>query len=220
MTNVNIFEKASPNSGEFFKFKNIGDSIQGTYIGKSEGVDSYANDQVIYAIKDTEGKIWNVAFRKEAAFVNERMEGIRFGQVVGYRFDEERDSKKMPGKKAKIIRIYADSKFVDQEWLNSQKNLDLAGSEVSEPVESEIEASLKNIFEVPADAVAASGSLPTDKKNNNALEAIRQLAMTKGITSAELPQADQDALIVAFSGLTMTEDNLTQIIIKITGYKA
>jgi hypothetical protein len=221
MSNVNIFEKASPNSGEFFKFKNIGDSIQGTYINKSEGVDSYNNTQFIYAVKDSEGKVWNVAFRKEAAFVNERMEGAKFGQIVGFRFDEERDSKKMPGKKAKIIRIYADEQFVDQDWINARKNLDSCSGQEETPVEeSEIEAAMNDAFKSPADAVAASGVLPEDDKKNNALEAVRQLARTKGITSSELPIQEQDNLIVAFSGLPLTEENLTQVIIKITGHKA
>lgn len=221
MSNVNIFEKASPNSGEFFKFKNVGDSIQGTYINKSEGVDSFNNTQLIYAVKDSEGKVWNVAFRKEAAFVNERMEGIRFGQIVGFRFDEERDSKKMPGKKAKIIRIYADEQFVDQDWINARKNLDsCSGQEETSVEESEIEAAMNDAFKAPADAVAASGVLPEEDKKNNALEAVRQLARTKGITSSELPIQEQDNLIVAFSGLPLTEENLTQVIIKITGHKA
>lgn len=217
---MNIFDNVTPSSGEFFKFKNIGDSIQGTYIDKSEGTDSFGNDQNIYVIKDKDGKTWNVAFRKESQFVNERMAGIRLGQIVGFRFDEERDSKKMPGKKAKIIRIYADSKFVDNEWLASQRNLDLSGvsndrGAVSE--ESEVDQAVKDVFEVPADATAASGSLPTAEKTGGALEAVRQLARTKGLTSDTMPIADQDQLIETFAEMPLTEQNMTKIIIALTG---
>ena len=217
---MNIFDNVTPNSGEFFKFKNIGDSIQGTYIDKSEGVDSFSNEQIIYVIQDKEGKTWNVAFRKESAFVNERMNGIRFGQIVGFRFDEERDSKKMPGKKAKIIRIYADSKFVDTEWLASQKNLDLSGvannrGAVSE--ETEVDQTIKDAFEAPSDATAASGSLPKAEKPNGALDAVRQLARTKGLTSDTMPVEAQDELIEAFAELKMEDKNMTKIIIALTG---
>lgn len=223
MTNVNIFDSVSPNSGEFFKFKAVGDAVQGTYVDKSEGTDSFGNDQIIYVIKDSDSKTWNVAFRKDAAFVNERMAGIRLGQIVGFRFDEERDSKKMPGKKAKIIRIYADAKFVDNEWLAAQKNLDFSGShiETTTPIseESEIDQSLKNVFEAPKDAVAASGVLPEDVKEvSGALAAVRQLAITKGLTSELDPEHEQDGAIENFAKMDLNEANMTKIIIALTGF--
>lgn len=214
MTDLNIFENATPNSGEFFKFKNIGDSIQGTYIGKNEGVDSFGNEQCIYMIQDKEGKVWNVAFRKESQFVNERMDMISLGQIVGYRFDEERDSKKMPGKKAKIIRIYADNKFVDTEWLARQKELSSYSS--NEEVD-EIESTIKNAFEAPANSTVASGSLPKSE-GNDALDAVRQLARTKGLTSNTLPIEEQDKLISTYTELPLTTENMTKIIISLTGY--
>src|SRR3990167_732961 len=107
MNDLNIFETAKPQTGEFFKFKSIGDGLQGTYIDNREGVDSFGNDQIIYVLSDKTGKIWNLGFRKTSLVIHERMKNIRFGQIVGFRFDEERDSKRTPGTKVKIIRIYA-----------------------------------------------------------------------------------------------------------------
>lgn len=215
--NVNIFENATPNSGEFFKFKNIGDGIQGTYIDKTEGTDSFGNEQIIYMIKDSDDKIWNIAFRKASAFVHERMASIKLGQIVGYRFDEEKESKKMPGTKAKIIRIYADNKFVDKEWLDRQKELELPGATTAYAEDNDIDPAIKDVFTAPADATAVTGTMPTEPKND-ALDAIRTLARTKGLTHETMTQEDSDRAIEAFAELSLTEENMTKIIIKLTGF--
>ncbi|MFA5696667.1 MAG: hypothetical protein WC917_04500, partial [Bacilli bacterium] len=168
----------------------------------------------------------NVAFRKESLFVNERMAGIKLGQIVGYRFDEERDSKKMPGKKAKIIRIYADNKFVDKEWIERQKlledgmNNDPVSNYGAKVTEDTVDKAIVDAFELPTDATAVSGSMPTttEKPKNDALEAIRTLAKTKGLTHESMAEEDADRMIEEFAGLKLEDANLTKIIIALTGY--
>jgi len=51
------------------------------------------------------------------------------------------------------------------------------------------------------------------------VEAIRNLAVTQGLTTAKMTKKNQDEKIVEFTGLPLSEENLTQIIIKLTGYK-
>jgi len=234
--NIDIFENATPQSGEFFKFKNVGDSIQGTYIDVHDGTDSFGNEQTIYMIQDSDGKIWNVAFRKASLYVHERMAGIKFGQIVGYRFDEERESKKMPGTKAKIIRIYADNKFVNHEWLARQKELEINYKEgestgvapvVAKPVISDSgenpelsEGAIDKMFEAPKDVIAAVESMPTEteKPKSEALDAIRTLAKTKGLTNETMTEAEADAVIEKYTELKMEDSNMTKIIIGLTGY--
>jgi hypothetical protein len=104
---TNIFDEAAPR-GEFKKFQNIGDEIQGTYIDKHEGTDGYGNQQMIYVLKDSDQKVWNVAFRKTNTIMNEQMNNVHFGQIIGFRFEEIRPSKKEGSRDAKIIRLYAD----------------------------------------------------------------------------------------------------------------
>ena len=116
MDKINIFDEVK--QGEFFSFKNIGDSIQGTYIdARYNQIDSFQNQQNIYVIQDAEGKIWNIGFKLTNKAGNERMKQIRFGQIVGFRFDREQESKQPGRNKAKIILIYADPKFINEEWL-------------------------------------------------------------------------------------------------------
>ena len=225
MPNVDIFESAKPQSGKFFSFKNVGDSIQGTYIDVRNGIDSFGNQQTIYVIQDNKGDVWNLGFRMTALVIHERMNGIKFGQIVGFRFDEHRDSKKNPGTKVKIIRIYADPKLVDQEWLEHQKAVEAnyarpSGSVVSAEVkDGEIDE--EDIpFGAPSNVVPAGGSLPTAeaKPRNEAIDAIRNLAKTKGLTNDSMTEEEADAVIEKYTGLTLSEEHLTKVIISLTGY--
>jgi hypothetical protein len=250
--NIDIFTSAKPQGGDFFKFKNVGDSIQGTYIDKRNGIDSFNNAQTIYIIQDATGKVWNLGFRQTAVVIHERMNGIRFGQIVGFRFDEERESKRTPGTKIKIIRIYADPKLVDQKWLDDRKAIEekygpteplppyTAPTVVSQQIpahpkpnsvvvppspqdefdEGDVTPEGEQPFKAPVDAAPAGGNLPaTDTKpRSEALDAIRTLAMTKGLTNDQMSPPGRDKIIELYTGYKLTDENATKIIIKLTGY--
>lgn len=227
--NINIFEDAKPQGGEFFKFKKVGDSIQGTYIDAHDAVDSYGNEQTIYVLLDTNNKVWNLGFRKTATVIHERMKGIRLGQIVGFRFDEERDSKRNPGTKAHIIRIYADPKLIDTEWLEEQKRIEAKWNSLATKKDQIASQSYvptgsinenNNAFNVPDNSVSADASLPINKNNNisETVKAIFNLAKTKGLIDDGMDEYESIQRIEQFSGLSLTEDNFTKIIIAITGY--
>jgi hypothetical protein len=220
MSKINIFESATAQTGEFFKFAKVGDNIQGTYIDVRDGVDSFGNDQTIYVLSDEQGKIWNLGFRKTASIIHERMKGVRKGQIVGFKFDEERESKKKPGTKAKIIRIYADPRLVDHEWLKQQKELLAQFGEIQaeEPEPEEYPEATDGDIEV---ATAATPNLPKEKAakaQNEALDAILNLAKTKGLTDDKMSVAEATAVVEKFAGMPLTEENYTKVIIKLTGY--
>lgn len=231
MSEVDIFNSAKPQEGSFFSFKNIGDSIQGTYIAKRDAVNKFGNDQIIYVITDIEGKVWNVAFNKTATITHERMSGIRFGQIVGFKFEEERAPKTAGRFPTKIIRIYADPKYVDHGWLEQQKQIEAqySGTGVA-PVASPVRGTAEvededdgfgDAFTAPAEAGPAKDNLPTGevaKPVNEALKAIRNLAVTKGLTTEAMPEAEADAAIEAYTKLTLNDENFTKIIIALTGY--
>lgn len=222
--NVDIFQEGNANSGEFFKFKDVGDAVQGTYIDVRNGIDSFGNQQAIYVIQDADGKIWNVAFRLTNIVVHERMNGIKFGQIVGFRYDELRPSKKPGMSDAKIIRIYADPKHVDHEWVAHQKSVDAGYTKLSPSVVSAVvdedEGEYDNDvpFGAPEGAAPAGGNLPTGKPRNEAVDAIRQLAKTKGLTNDSMSEAEADAVIEKYTGLPLAEEHLTKVIIALTGY--
>lgn len=222
---VDIFNSAKPQSGEFFAFKNIGDQVQGTYIDSREGIDSYGNPQKIYVLSDAQGKIWNVGFKLTAEITHERMKGIRFGQIIGYKFEESRPNK-IPGRHpTKIIRIYADPKFVDQAWLDQQKVIEAryaaAGSSIGAPQPAEGDGFEET--ELGSDVAPVTGG-PTEVASSPApatgdpLTAIRTLAKSKGLAPANASDAEVDAAVEAYTGLAVSEANITHIIIKLASY--
>ena len=215
---LNIFDETLPQDGEFFNFKEVGDSIQGTYIDSREGIDGFDNEQDIYVIKDGDNKIWNVGFRKTNTFIQERMKNIVKGQIVGFRFDEERETK-MGSNKAKIIKIYADNKFIDKEWMESQKVLEkMSGADkTEEKVEDKEGFTLPEpkAYVAPEKAEAVA---PPEAEENEALNAIRQLARTKELTKGATTPAEEDEIIEAFAEMKLEEENFTKIIVKMTGY--
>ena len=230
MNNVDIFKSAKPQSGEFFKFQNVGDAIQGTYIDVRNGIDSFGNQQTIYVLQDVDGKIWNLGFRLTSLVIHERMNGVKFGQIVGFRFDEHRESKRNPGTKVKIIRIYADPKLVDQEWLEHQKSVEatyvrpsasVVAAEVAQNDEDGFTDDLPD-FQAPSTATASTGAAVSAEKSsgNAAIDAIRNLAKTKGLTNDTMSESEADSVIEVYTQLSLTEENLTKIIIALTGYVA
>lgn len=242
MSEINIFSSAKPQSGEFFKFKNVGDAIQGTYIDQREGIDGFQNPQIIYVLADASGKVWNLGFRKTANITHEKMASVRFGQIIGFKFDEEKPSKRTPGTKIKIINIYSDPKVVDQAWLNQRSALEggLRGSVMNTapapthtvasapakvdpqdrpPFGEGSEEEFGEEFEAPTSASPTSGAMTNGEPQNEALDAIRNLAKTKGLTSDSMSVSEADAIIENYVGLPLTEANLTKVIIKLTEYK-
>lgn len=135
---VNIFDTVKPR-GTFMKFENIGDQVQGTYIDKYDGVDSFGNDQVIIVLKGEEDKIWNIGIKKYQKALLDQVEPATFGQIVGFRFEAIVPSKSKPGKMAKIINFAHQKDIVDEVWLKEQadkavENLeDLEGTEPIKP---------------------------------------------------------------------------------------
>lgn len=228
-SSVDIFSSTTPQNGEFFKFKNIGDQVQGTYIGVRNAIDQFGNPQTIYILTDTDGKVWNLGFRDTNVVINERMASVRFGQIVGFKFEEERDSKKQQGIKVKIIRVYADQKFVDHNWLEHQKQLSASYSRpagVATNPNDFVDEDWDNdeSFVAPTNAGASGQNLPlgtttvSAPSNDGAIDAIRNLARLKGLTQEGMSVGDSDKLIEQYTELPLIEDNFTKIIIKLTSF--
>jgi len=120
MSTVDIFSKVKPDNTKWFNFKEVGDAIQGTYIGVSEAKDSFGNNQFIYKLLDTKGDTWNVGIKESNKFCINKMATVRFGQIVGIKYSESipaKDGKSNPFKK---LEIYASPTEVDEEWMKKQ----------------------------------------------------------------------------------------------------
>ncbi len=119
---TNIFEQGKAVSVEPFYFKEVGDSIQGTYVGKRTGEkDNFGNEVIVYELKTESGTIKNVSFTVSKK-INDDMNYVRFGQIVGFKF-LSRDKFMKNGRETefKNIKVFADPKIVDQDWLNTHE---------------------------------------------------------------------------------------------------
>ena len=229
---LDIFSIGDAPSGKFFYFKEVGDSIKGTYVDVSEGKDSYGNDQYIYALKDAEGNIWKIGVRKTAAILIEEMNEKSFGDIIGLRYDENKESKRYPGKFAKIIRVYPHRTKgpVDEAWLAERARIEAAlGHQVApkaapsvpqeSPVTPHVAQPVGEVRPVSTGVVKTDvDPTPVEQPVNEAVVAIRNLAKTKGLVTDGMTPEESDLAITGFTGFPLTEENYSKIIIKITSY--
>jgi len=112
-----IFNDDNKITGNWFKFEAVGDSVSGTFIGKRQVQNQLSGSmQWIYELKTEDGEVWNVGGK---AAVDTQMRHVKLGQIIGFKFVEERASKKAGMNAAKIIQVFANKENVDQEWLDS-----------------------------------------------------------------------------------------------------
>lgn len=211
MNEVDIFAVGGQPAGKFLTFKTVGDqSPQMTYTAMREGVDGFGNAQNIYVFKDAEGQVWNWGVRKTATITLERMAAIKFGDIVGLKFEESRPSKKAGMQPTKIIKIYSDPKVVDQAWLDGRG---------AEPVAAEpiVEVSITTI---PETAQPIKANIPVAERvvRSSTVKTILELAKAKGLTNDEMSDADIDDVIAEFAGIPLSEENAQKIIIKLASY--
>jgi hypothetical protein len=151
---------------DYFSPKNIGDSVEGTYVGKRVVANSMraGETQNVYEIKKSDGSIIDV-YGKPG--IDRRMKHISLGQIVGFKFTSKIPAK-IPGyKDTNVIEVYADDKIVDKEWLESPEAVEaiadaLGGtvvpSEVSQESndEADIEQVLKEINNLAVEKLGAT----------------------------------------------------------------
>lgn len=231
MNDINIFDSAARQKGEFKKFDAVGDSIQGTYIDAYEAVDSYNNEQLVVVLKDKEGKIWNVGIRKKSTILMDRMKPIKFGQIIGFRFEEERPSKAMPGRMAKIINVYHDPKFVDEVWLAEKKKQDEMFGGTSAPTFTP-EAPAYGVTTAPSAAAPVASAVPASTTVNSGStegtlaatptvvqEQARKIAISIGLAQENATPAEIDQKVLEAIGLKVTEADPSELITKLATYQ-
>lgn len=134
MEEIDIFKTGAQLGGSWASFKVPGDSVQGTYVGARKAVDGYNNEQIVYELFDRKtNSIINVGFRTSKKPLHDKMARVKFGQIIGFRYVEDRKiTNRATGtaSNTKIIEPWADPKVVDQEW--SGENPDIAGKTIGQ----------------------------------------------------------------------------------------
>lgn len=234
---MDIFKEVGER-GEFAKFINVGDSVQGTYIDVFHGEDGFNNPQIVYVLKDKAGKLWNVGIKKTAQKTIEKMNSVRFGQIVGFRLDKIEESKNYKGKMVKYVNPFSDIRFVDKAWIDEQTKVVAAlGLTLSQyqaekmgqtiaPAQEEVHGNYDDEPPFPSNPVVAHATQATpvgamavpSSSTDETLAAIRTLATNKGLIPAGSIPEVADALIVGFTGLPLTAENYTTTIVKLSSF--
>lgn len=205
---VDIFtdgkEKIMP---EWAKFVNADDKVQGTYIGKITGqLDGYQNEQIIYQLLQEDGRIINVGFGLNKKVLHMDMQPVKFGQIVGFKYNGKITVKDKFGKPVEVkdFSIFQDPKIVNTAWLEENKDsmpevVDMSGQQQNGadlPNQSQADKDFEDLDKKEEDVPFSSeGSLTNEDK----LKEIERLAKEKlGATDGDVKDKVMEKTGVAF----------------------
>ena len=216
---IDIFAEAQRTP---FYFKEVGDKVQGTYIGKEMGKDKWGGDQVIYLLKRGGGGIWAVPFKVTSFILIQQMEQVNLGQIIGFIYSREADSAKSKTGKTNIIEVVHRPDLVDVEWLESRKRGATSYSLTAEKSHSMADVPFgntadevldeKEVMPLNTSAPALNGNTKIESDPSGAFQAVRNLAVMKGVVNAEDPNEEKDKIIAEKVKMALTEENLPEVI--------
>jgi hypothetical protein len=194
----------------WFKFNNIGDSIQGTLIGRKVSQNRLRNneDQNVYELKVESGEVWNIGGKKA---IDQMMRGVKLGQIVEFKLVEIREPKIKGHNATKIIKVFARPDVVDKEWLLEQESM--SGADNGDGYSYQEEPSTPytgTTTPAPADPVQeAMDAITGAPTPADTLAMILNLGGTKfGLTDQVQIQTE----IMKRTGLAFMEQNYTKIL--------
>ena len=106
--------------GEIVNWDEVGQEICGTYVGKSDPINTKYGQNFLYEIQEDDGNIKKCWARKN---ITDVMKLFKFGTRVKIKFIAAIPSKK--GNDFKDIKVFGNAKVMNEEWLEQQ------GSQVS-----------------------------------------------------------------------------------------
>lgn len=216
-----IFSQGEVMSGSFFKFENLGDETQGTYIAVKEGPGYMGvGTQLQYWIKSKDG----IQIIGGKPSIDRQMADIRLGQIVGFRYVKDIPSKK-GGKDFHQIDVYARPDIRDEEWLRTHRGdglldavpektaigIDEADLEegLSEEESFPTEAEAKKAFDFSAPKAPSEEPFLTESEKQAILGEIAAIARLK--LGALNPEEVKDKVMNA-TNLAFVENNLGKIV--------
>jgi len=200
---VDIFSEGAEVGSTWAKFEKVGDGVQGTYIAKEFGKDSYGNDQTIYKLKGENGNIILVGVRNNKVGFHNQMDAVNFGQIVGIKLTATIPNDK--GNDTKIQSVFASPNIVDEAWLKANKGEvnNVVNPENLFPKESDDE-------EIVIDEIPFDDAKPKTKEE--------KLAEISNLASEKLQITDPTLIkdkVMEETGLPFIESNLDNIIEKL-----
>jgi len=233
MTNpINIFDVAPRYDGNFFLFKQVGDAIQGTFVSLYEAVDGYSKEQYVLVLMDNkDNNIYHkVGIGKDSTVLVDQLQKVKLGQIIGFRYAEERPSKRYPGKNVKIIKLHEHYTLVDSEWMQAQiekgfhtaadfeepalpKFETLKAKEATVPFSSPVAATpVQSVPVFNSSTVNAAPVLTTNSVAPDVIKTMINLAVSNGHIDDMLTEESSLKEIEKVTNLTITTENVSQIV--------
>lgn len=200
---MSIFDKDNKVTSVYWKYPNVGDKIEGTYIDRRVGTNRLkpGEEQIVYTLKTPEGIITDVYGK---AGIDAQMKNVKLGQIIGFEFTEEKPPSQPGHSATKIVQVYANEKIVDEDWVKGiNTNADASSSATPEPTAQP----------APTPAAPAATTAPATPSATADLEEtikeINNLAIAKlgAVTPEEVKTKAMEA-----TGLAFIEGNLPQIL--------
>lgn len=207
---VDIFEKGKETvTPEWTKFVNAGDSVQGTYVGKIVGQkDGFGNEQIIYQLLQDNGKVTNIGMSLGKKTLNQDMENVKFGQIIGFKykgiatFYDKRTKKEG---KAKDFSLFQDPKIVNDVWLKENKdNMPEIIKAITASFNQNTDDNEKSLDEFVSDLKSTDTDIPFSSEksltNEDKLLVIEKLAKEKleATTAKEIKEKVMESTGIAF----------------------
>ncbi len=223
MAEFNIFDNVKHYKGKFFQFKTVGDQVQGTYVDKQQGLNSFGSPQTIYVLKAANGEINLVGIPDSHTKMHEKLAEATLGMIVGFKFEGQapsRNPKAKPGTMTKFINTYFDPKFVDQAWLDERARIEKEARAILGGMSSPTITPDNFMAGIEDEEAQAEQSAAPVSASNDARVNIRIMAINKKLIPDNIDPDAQDALIATMVGIPMTEENYSKIIIALAGMKS
>lgn len=205
----------------WFSFGKVGDKVGGKIIdmfySPARGV---YKEQRCFTLKQDDGKVVNVGL-KYTEYNLVRTDNLQAGDDLGVVFEREIAPKVTGLSPTKSIAVFP--KEIGPRIKGKQaKDLAAPSSSLPATANEEDKDEVDKVFppqytNAPETAALVTPAVPV-ATTSSSMDAVRNLAAAQGLTTREMTVLEQNELIREYTMLEVTEENVPNIIIKLSGY--
>lgn len=219
----NIFDNSNRPAREtasgWFKFVNVGDKVGGKIVDMfNVAAQGVFKEQRGFTLEQEGGVRVNVGIKKYPSYL-ERTDNLQVGDELGIEFEKEVPAKKAGLNATKVMAIFTklNGPRVQGAMCKDVRNSGGVDDEGDEPGTT---ANDYDSFTASMPVASPSAPAPTltTLNNNSQFAAIRALAKSKGLVTEDMSDETANEAIRTFVNMPLLEENMTKIIIALTGY--
>lgn len=179
-------DKYKVEAGQFFNFETVGQMLEGVFIGSQENTRSKYGEQLVHKIKTDDG----LMLLGGCKILDDRFSTMREGQIVIVKWEGKKKTKDGKGEYHDYV-VYSDPKLVDQNYINSQEEVETAVAFGDDSEMKEIFGSTSNQGKPPV-----NNDVPFEGGNFQNGSPTPSVVTGNATTSEPLPTTDKRALLV------------------------